>query len=207
MRGQVFASLLMVGCLFLVGCTSTPSIPDRKKAGEIPANQVEPLANNLSQDDEYKFGLDLVSLEIRNKQFGRADRLLSKLKKYKPNDIEVYRHYTDFYEAQQNYAMAYVSSKQALKQSGVTKSDEGRFAKYALMTDHYQEAEKIYQQWLFDADTNTMKVVALNNLGFSALLQKKYEKARTYFKKAIEKDPLNERARNNLKLIQTVEPN
>ncbi|WP_024850514.1 tetratricopeptide repeat protein [Hydrogenovibrio kuenenii] len=198
--------LLTTIVLMVVGCTSSPAIPDKSHPNEIPVDQVEPLASNLTQDDEYKFGLDLVALEIRNKQFGRADRLLGKLKKYKPDDIRVYRLYTDYYEAKQDYAMAFVSSEQVLKKSGVNSKDEDRHAKYALMTDHYAEADKIYQHWLDDADSTSVEVIALNNLGFSALLQKHYRKAKDYFQKAINKDPLNEKARNNLKLIQTVEP-
>ena len=192
--------------VWLAGCSSSPSVPSKPKPSEIPIDQAEPLASNLSEDDEYKFGLDLVALEIRNKQFDRADRLLNKLKKYKPDDVKVYRLYTDYYEAKQNLDMAYVSSQQVIKQSGKTKSDEQRFAKFALMTDHYKEAEAIYHQWLEDADSSTLEVVALNNLGFSALLQKHYKKAKDYFEQAIQKDPLNEKARNNLKLIQRVDP-
>lgn len=199
-------SCLVLIVFLMAGCTSTPAILDKSHPKEIPVDQVKPLASNLTQDDEYKFGLDLVALEIRNRQFDRADKLLNKLKKYKSDDVRVYRLYTDYYEAKQNYAMAFVSSQQALKQSGSNKKDQGRFAKYALMTDHYAEADKIYQQWLDDADSTSVEVIALNNLGFSALLQKQYQKSKGYFQKAIEKDPLNEKARNNLKLIQTVEP-
>lgn len=197
---------VVVMLIQLVGCTSSPNIPGKHQPKEIPVDQVEPLASNLTEDDEYKFGLDLVALEIRNKQFNRADRLLRKLKKYKPDDIRVYRLYTDYYEAKQDYAMAFISSQQVLKKSGANKKDEDRFARYALMTDHYSEADKIYQQWLDNADSSSVEVIALNNLGFSALLQKRYQKAKSYFQQAIQKDPLNEKARNNLKLIQSVEP-
>lgn len=192
--------------IWIAGCSSSPTMQARPKASEIPIDQVEPLATDLTEEDEYKFGLDLAALEIHNKQFGRADRLLNKLKKYKPDDVRVYRLYTDYYEAKQNLDMAYVSSKQAIKQSEKNQKDEARFAQFALMTDHYSEAENIYQQWLEDAESPTLEVIALNNLGFSALLQKHYKKAKDYFERAIQKDPLNEKARNNLKLIQRVDP-
>ncbi|BBN58931.1 tetratricopeptide repeat protein [Hydrogenovibrio marinus] len=197
--------VLVLSAVWLAGCTSSPAMPTKNKPSEVPIDQVEPLASNLTEDDEYKFGLDLVALEIRNKQFDQADRLLGKLKKYKSDDIRVYRLYTRYYEAKKNYDMAFVSSQQALKQSGVTQKDEEKFARYALMTNHYVEADKTYQKWLYNADSTTMEVIALNNLGFSSLLQKHYKKARGYFERAIQKDPLNEKARNNLKLIQTVE--
>jgi Tfp pilus assembly protein PilF len=203
-----FIKSVGIGFIFVwvTGCSSSPSMPAKSKTSEIPIDQTEPLATDLTEDDEYKFGLDLASLEIHNKQFDRADRLLNKLKKYKPDDVQVYRLYTDYYEAKQNLDMAYVSSKQAIKQSGKNRRDEARFAKFALMTDHYSEAENIYQQWLDDANSSVLEVIALNNLGFSALLQKHYKKAKGYFEQAIQKDPLNEKARNNLKLIQRVDP-
>ncbi len=50
----------------------------------------------------------------------------------------------------------------------------------------------------------SLHVTALNNLGFSALLQKQYVAAHHFFEQALLKDPLNSKALNNLKLVKTL---
>jgi len=190
--------------VWLTGCSSNPSKPPVKMNPELKREQTKPLASKLTEEDEYLFGLDLANLQIKNKQLDRAEKLLVKLKKFKPEDVRVYRLYTRFYAARQNMEMAYISSKQALKMAKAARLDQQSFAKYALLTDHYGEAEKVYLGWLGQEDKHSLKVVALNNLGFSALLQKQYQRAHDYFQQALEIDPLNEKARNNLKLVASV---
>ncbi|MDX1796380.1 MAG: tetratricopeptide repeat protein [Hydrogenovibrio sp.] len=204
MKRLLWFFVVMPLLIWLSGCSSHPSKPSPKMDPELLQEQTKPLATKLTEEDEYLFGLDLADLQIKNKQLDRAEKLLVKLKKFKPEDVRVYRLYTRFYDARQNLEMAYLSSKQALKMKKSSRLDQQRFAKYALLNDHYAEAEKVYRDWLDQDDQQSLKVVALNNLGFSALLQKQYHRAHDYFQQALKIDPLNEKARNNLKLIASV---
>lgn len=194
-------------CLFLLvafssACTTEPKKVDYREKNTVALEKVEPLANELDEQQEFDFALDVVSLELKNKRFDKAYRLLTKLKKNQPNDIRVYRNYVRYYQLIDDTEMAYLSARTALTKSGATQKDEDIFAKLALMTENYVEAEDIYQNWLDDTQDEQVEVIAMNNLGFSALLQKDFDRAKGYFNQALVKDPLNEKARNNLQLIK-----
>ncbi|MEA3405187.1 MAG: tetratricopeptide repeat protein [Pseudomonadota bacterium] len=99
--------------------------------------------------------------------------------------------------------MALVAWKQVNKSVNKTLTDEGELARLALMNEDFALAEEIYQAWLDSVDIQ-QQVSALNNLGFSSVLQKKYPQSKAYFERALEQDPLNTKALNNLKLVNTL---
>jgi tetratricopeptide (TPR) repeat protein len=192
--------------VLLSGCSSLavnePTRLDYAKS----AQEDKPLAENLGVDDEYQFALDMVRMQIKDRRYEAAEHLLQKMRKFRPKDIEVYRLLAQSYEGQQKYALALAAWKQAKGLSGFTQDDESEMARLALMNGDYALAEQIYQSWLDDdGASNSEQVSALNNLGFSALLQKRYTQAKQYFQQALQKDPLNAKAANNLNLLKTAE--
>ncbi len=202
----VFALSAFSLLVLLSGCSSLdvnePTRLDYAKS----AQEDKPLAENLGVEDEYKFALDMARMQIKDERYQAAENLLQKMRKFRPKDIDVYRLLAQSYEGQKKYGLALSAWKQAQGLSGFSRDDEGELARLALMNDDYALAEKIYQSWLDDdGASNSEKVSALNNLGFSALLQKRYPQAKQYFQQALQKDPLNTKAANNLNLLKTVE--
>lgn len=198
--------IVIAGFLVLLsGCSSEPKKLSDEMKSSVPMEQVQPLAKDLTEEDEYEFALDLARLNIEREHYEKAYSLLKKLKQFKPEDIRIYRLLSTYYEKQGDLKMAFISSQQTLKSAGKTIQDEQVYARYALLNENYKEADKIYQAWLKRTHSQAVTVIAFNNLGFSALLQKDFDKAQTYFLKALKLDPLNEKARNNLKLIQSIQ--
>ncbi|WP_172959725.1 tetratricopeptide repeat protein [Thiomicrorhabdus aquaedulcis] len=167
------------------------------------AQQNEPLNTELNDAQEYEFALDLAKLSVERKHYSRAEGLLQKLRKANGQDIRVYRLLAQMYEAQSKLPTALVAWQEANKLPSKTVDDESEWARLALMQDQYAVAEAIYQAWLSSNEVSR-QVSGLNNLGFSALLQKQYPTAKEYFGKALQKDPLNSKARSNLQLLNSI---
>lgn len=200
-----FKVLLTAGLFtFLSACSQTP-----QKAG----NQVEysqlsqpksaPLATELDAKEEYEFALDLVRLQIERKRYAAAESLLQKLRRERDDDIRLYRLLGQVYEAQNKTDIAKVAWAAAVNLHDSTRDDESELARLYLIEGDYAAAEAIYQHWVTNNSKST-QVSGLNNLGFSQLLQKKYAQAKTYFEQALKIDPLNQKARDNLKLLATL---
>jgi Tfp pilus assembly protein PilF len=189
--------------VLLVGCSSTKTKVENNVDYSKYSQQDAPLATQLNDQDEYEFALDLASLAIERKQYSRAEGILHKARKVNPQDVRIYRMLAKVYEAQDNNNYALVAMQQANKQATKTVEDESELGRLALMQDKFVLAENIYQSWLTSTDMSR-QVSALNNLGFSALLQKKYVSAKIYFEQALQKDPLNTKARNNLLLLKNL---
>lgn len=193
-------------CVAVVLSACNPMDPEVKSQVDYAkfSQQEAPLSTNLSDEDEYQFALDLAAFQVQHQKFDQAESLLQKLRKENHLDIRVYRLLAQLYEGKKNYDLALIAWREVnkLKQSNI--DDEANLARLAIMSDAYSEAEEIYQTWLQNASQST-QVSALNNLGFSALLQKKYSEARVYFEQALQKDPLNTKAINNLQLVKTLE--
>ena len=202
--------LLRVGlfgllCLGLTACgqMQAKSEDPVQKALKEQAKQSAPLASDLSLEDEYEFALDLVRLELERQHYSRAESLLHKLRKVNRDDVRLYRLLAEVYEAQQKQNMALVSWKEVNKSNDKTIDDESELARMALMNEAFSLAEGIYKTWI-ESDEVLQKISAFNNLGFSALLQKQYPQAKAYFEQALAIDPLNSKALNNLKLVNTL---
>ncbi|MDG6779041.1 tetratricopeptide repeat protein [Thiomicrorhabdus sp. zzn3] len=168
------------------------------------SKQEAPLATELGEQEEYEFALDLARFQVEHQRYAQAEPLLQKLRRERSNDLRVYRLLAKVYEGQKKLDRALVAWREANKISGHSLSDESELARLALIMEHYQEAERIYQSWLARSDVTT-QVSALNNLGFSALLQKDFMGAKRFFEQALQQDPLNSKASNNLKLLQNLE--
>lgn len=204
-RVLVRIGLLSMACLFLSACGQMQTKSDNalQKAMMEQASQNAPLSTDLNFEEEYEFALDMAKLEVDRKRYSRAEELLQKMRKVNREDERIYRLLAQVYEAQQKPEMALVAWKQVIQSSNRTVDDESELARLALMNEEFDVAESIYRTWL-ESDVVVRKISALNNLGFSALLQKRYEAAHAFFEKALVIDPLNTKALNNLKLVNTL---
>lgn len=201
---SVLKVFLLVSLLSsIAGCTQLATKADNQIDYAKYSQQVDPLASELNQEEEYQFALDLARLEIERKGYNRAEVLLQKLRKVDGDDIRPYRLLAQVYEAQQKNDLSLVAWQEVNKRAEATIDDESELARLSLIQSEYAPAEAIYQAWLNQPD-RAVQVTALNNLGFSALLQKKYAKAENFFLQALHKDPLNSKAINNLKLVKTL---
>ncbi|MDX1347251.1 MAG: tetratricopeptide repeat protein [Thiomicrorhabdus chilensis] len=195
---------LLTGLLVLLGgCSQAPKKVESQIDYAKYSQQVEPLASELGEKEEYEFALDLARLEVNRKRYERAEFLLKKLRKAESQDIRLYRLLGKVYEAQQKNQLALIAWQEAAKLPDKTLDDESELARLSLVEGRYDDAESLYRDWLKRPEM-TVQVSALNNLGFSALLQKNYLDAQGYFEEALQKDPLNTKALNNLKLVKTL---
>ena len=186
----------------VMGCVSTPSKNSDIDYAKYSESR-DSLASELGDKEEYEFALDLAQMAVERKHYDRAEVLLQKLRKVNQQDVRSYRLLAKIYEAQNKIQYAHVSMQEAIKQLSKTVDDESEFARLSLMLSDYASAEAIYQAWLLSNEASR-QISALNNLGFSQLLQKNYPLAQTYFEQALQKDPLNSKARNNLQLLKTL---
>jgi Tfp pilus assembly protein PilF len=162
-----------------------------------------PLATQVDGEGQYKLLLDLAVMELKQKRYQQAEPILQKLRKLNRADIQVYRMLAQAYEGQQKQHLALLAWQQINQFDEHTIDDEAEYARLALVEDQYQIAEHIYQQWLNSEEINH-RLSALNNLGFSRLLQKDFSQAREYFQRALKIDPLNSKALNNLILVDAL---
>lgn len=195
--------LALFSLVLLSGCASEPKRLEVNTQNSVPMQEVKPLATELNDQQQYHLALDVAQLQLDNNELAKAESLLKKLRHSNPDDIEIYRLLTILYEKQAKLDMALISAEMAISKPASQKKDEQIYARLALLNEQYLKADNIYQQWLTLSQNPSIQVIALNNLGFSALLQGKLESAKDYFNQALKLDPLNEKARNNLKLIET----
>lgn len=184
----------------LTACTVTETKSSSSLSGPGPS---EPLAMQVGDKGQYKLLLDLAVMELKQKRYQQAEPLLQKLRKLNREDIQVYRLLAQAYEGQQKQHLALLAWQQINQFEAHTVDDEAEYARLALIEDQFQIAESIYQRWLHSEQINH-RLSALNNLGFSRLLQKDFAQARSYFQQALKLDPLNSKALNNLILVDAL---
>lgn len=199
-KAGIVAGLL----LFLSACSSSPNKVQSQIDYAKFSQQEAPLATELGEKEEYEFALDLARFQVEHQRYVKAESLLQKMRRERPDDIRLYRLLAKVYEGQKKNALALVAWREASKLSSKTLDDESELARLALIESRFSEADSVYHSWL-KAGEKPLQVSALNNLGFSALLQKDFTGAKRYFEQALQKDPLNSKALNNLKLLQSLE--
>lgn len=202
MRTLGFKGLLWVLAVSISGCTTVANKPG---SASFPSykDASEPLVTSLDEKAEYELMLDLAVMEIKQQRYDRAEGLLQKLRKINHQDIEVYRMLAKVYEGQEKRHLALLAWRQIIQMPNHSIEDESEYARMALAEDQFALAEAIYQQWL-QSDSLVRRVSALNNLGFSRLLQKDFASAKSYFNQALQLDPLNSKALNNLILVDAL---
>lgn len=208
-KGVLFSGLIKVlmlpGLLILLSaCSQTP----QKAGNQVDYSQFNqpktaPLATELDAKEEYEFALDLARLQMQRKRYAAAENLLQKLRRERDDDIRLYRLLGQVYEAQNRIELARVAWGSAVGLKESTRDDQSELARLHLMEGNYIAAETIYQAWIADA-AKTTQVSGWNNLGFSQLLQKHYQQAQSAFERALQLDPLNRKARDNLQLLNAL---
>lgn len=186
--------------IFMSACTVTETKSSSTMASASPA---DPLSTQVDEQGQYKLLLDLAVMEIKQQRYDQAEPILQKLRKLNRDDIQVYRMLAQVYEGQQKQHLALLAWQQINQFEQHTIDDEAEYARLALIEDQFQIAESIYQRWLQSEQINH-RLSALNNLGFSRLLQKDFSQARSYFQQALKLDPLNSKALNNLILVDAL---
>lgn len=197
LAGVFFAGLLLSGCAH----QPSRSMPTQDM------NQGTPLAANLSAEQRLNFTLNLIEQALLDasstQHYQNIEQNLLSLRRNSPSDERIYRYLIEVYTQDSRLDLAYVTAKELINLSNATLVDQDLFASIALSLEDYVAAERIYQDWLTQPASHT-QVAGLNNLGFSALLQQDWSRAEDYFTLALEKDPLNQRARHNLVLLMTL---
>ncbi len=191
-----FVLVFSVMAWLLVGCAVT-STPDAEQS-------TAPLAESLSEQAQFDFAIDLARMQIERAEYDKAEQLLLKLRRAQAENVEVYRLLAQAYEESGQIELAYITLQVVIKLKSVSLSDEAKFAGIAIQLQKFTQAEAIYQAWLKSEQTQVV-VAGLNNLGFSSLLQAQYGLATDYFQQALLKDPLNQKSRHNLLLVNQLE--
>ena len=195
---------LAVIAVLAVGCAKNPSMPDYT-AGKPADYNIAPLAESLDQDSEVRLLLDLIKLEMEQKNWNRAEELAQRYRYARPDDIVPYRLLASIYSQQSNYAMSRTAWQQVAQHPKATYKDKMGFAEYLVLQDEYIPAARIYQQIIdTESQSQAAKVMALNNIGFVQILQRHHAKARKSFQRALQLDPLNSKATHNLMLLDSI---
>lgn len=201
MRGWGAGFALTV--LLISGCSHQPS----REAPNQTTDQTPPLAANLSAEQRLDFTLNLLEQALVDastpQNYQNIEQNLLQLRRGAPDDVRIYRLLIETYIQDSRMDLAYVTAKELVKLPKASLDDEDMFASIALSLEDYVTAESVYKRWLEQPASHT-QVAALNNLGFSALLQRNWSQAEDYFTLALERDPLNQRARHNLVLLMTL---
>ncbi|UQB43070.1 tetratricopeptide repeat protein [Thiomicrospira microaerophila] len=200
----VKTGLLITVMFALPGCASL--LPQSKVTSDQAYNQAaqsSPLREELTEQQAFEFTLALVEQSLDSGSYEQIEANLLRLRRTAPSDPRVYRLLVEVYSRDQRFDLAYVTAKQLKDLPSATLDDTALFASIALRLEDYAEAEEVYQAWLSSSQSHT-RVAGYNNLGFSSLLQKQWDRAERYFNQALDIDPLNQRARHNLMLLLTL---
>lgn len=204
---RALVALLLSGVLC---CSCLPTTPPDGKAslqalqtqGAASPADSPPLQTNLDPEEQGRFRLDYAKLLMDGGRDDEAEGLLDKLRYNDKLAPEAYPLLAKIYERKNMPGEALVAWKKALSLRPGDPVLMGRVARAALVGKEYAVAEGIFKQWLADNPVGSKLYIAgLNNLGFSGLLQQRYEQAAGFLDQAIALDPLNKRARANLALL------
>jgi Flp pilus assembly protein TadD len=184
----------------LAGCAAQPT-PDA-------AADVAPLQGRLDEADQAAFARDYARLLGSAGRSGEALRILESLRKEQPDDADTLRLLARSYEQAGNLPMALVAWDELRSRNLAERRDVAEYARVALLNERFELADGIYREWLASAAPRSREaVMALNNLGYSQLLQGRPEEAARLLQQAVLMDPLHTRARSNLALARRLASN
>lgn len=186
----------------LAGCSQNLLKNDAAE-NSASSQMLSPLSKSLDKEAEFDFVLDLVRLAIQQQRWNEAEELAQRYRKQNLEDIRIYRLLAEIYQGSGETEKSIIALEQVLKLEGAGFSDKAALASAYLSNNHFEKAEQILQG-LINTSEKTQQVLALNNLGFSKLLQKQFIDAKDYFEKALEIDPLNSKSSHNLKLVNAI---
>lgn len=183
---------LMGGLLLATGCAGVSPAADTR---------TDAIKTRLAPAEERRFLHDYARLLIRLERYDQAEDLLAGLRQRQPDSLETVELLAEVYEHQERLPLALEARRQLHRRRPDDTTAAGRYARTALLCGRFEEAEAVFRGWLQQAEPDSPRAVsALNNLGYSALLQGDHRRAADLFKRALAADPLNRRARANLAL-------
>ena len=163
------------------------------------------LKTQLNPDEAYAFNIDYARFLYKSERYGEAAELLNKLRKDPKIAPEAYPLLAQVYEKDHKPELALVAWQELRKISNIDYAIDGEVARSALLCAKYDIADEIYTSWMYNTTPNdSIYISGLNNLGFSLLLQERYDEAENLFNEALTNDPLNSKARSNLNLLNTL---
>lgn len=163
------------------------------------------LKTQLTPKEAYAFNIDYAKVLYNSERYNEAEALLNKLRKHPEVAPKAYPLLAQVYEKNKKPELALVAWQELRKISDPDYAIDGQVARSALLCAKYDVADEIYTDWMYNSTpTDTIYISGLNNLGFSLLLQERYDEAESLFNEALTNDPLNSKARSNLNLLNTL---
>ena len=204
-RGVIFVLLplaLLCGCLPATQ-TNAKSALQTPQSQEPELPSTPPLQTTLVPEEQEEFRLGYAKLLIDSGREAEAEALLDKLRHNTKLAPEAYPLLAKIYEQRGMRIEALLAWEKALQFREGNQKLMGRVARAALVCKKYHQADEIFNQWLAHNQAGSeLHIAALNNLGYSSLLQHHYDRAAHFFGQALASDPLNKRAKANLSLLE-----
>jgi Flp pilus assembly protein TadD len=193
------AVVVLTVLLSLTGCAMQPAT----SSGD---GQSEQLQTRLEGDKQKSFLQDYAALLSESGNHAEAARILEELRREDPSDLGITRQIADVYERTGQLELALLAREGVYRGGGDPLQDGAELARVALLNRRYGLAREVYHGWLAEARPNSSRQVsAMNNLGYSYLLEHDMENARAWFERALAIDPLHGRARANLELLRQLQ--
>ncbi len=203
-------ALLLPLLLILCGCL----LEDNQKAldSRVEASLAEQewdkqniLKTQLNPKEANAFSIDYAKHLYQAGRYDEAVKLLDNLRKDSETAPEAYHLLALVYEKQNKPELALIAWQELRERSNTDYTIDNEVARSALLCSRYDIAEEIYISWMSTSTPNdAIYITGLNNLGFSFLLQERYDEAENLFNEALTNDPLNIKARANLDLLKTI---
>lgn len=191
------ALLLLAVTLALGGCAMQPTSP---------SGEEKQLQTRLEGDEQKSFLRDYARLLSESGNHAEAARILEELRREDPSDLAITRQIADVYERAGQLELALLAWEGIYRGKGDPLQDGAEFARVALLNRRYGLAREVYHDWLDAAGENSSRrITAMNNLGYSYLLERDMSNARYWFERALAIDPLHGRARANLELLRRLQ--
>ncbi|MDA3834775.1 MAG: tetratricopeptide repeat protein [Spirochaetales bacterium] len=163
------------------------------------------LKTQLNKQEAYAFNIDYAKFLYTSERYNEAETLLNNLRKNPTLAKEAYPLLAQVYEKNNKPELAFIAWQELRKISNTGYAIDGEMARSALLCAQYDVADKIYTSWMYNTTPQeAIYISGLNNLGFSLLLQERYNEAETLFNEALANDPLNSKARSNLNRLNTI---
>jgi len=191
------ALLLLAVTLALGGCAMQPA----SSSGE-----EKQLQTRLEGDEQKSFLRDYARLLSESGNHAEAARILEELRREDPANLAITRQIADVYERAGQLELALLAWEGIYRGKGDPLQDGAEYARVALLNRRYGLAREVYHDWLDAAQENSsLRITAMNNLGYSYLLERDMSNARYWFEQALAIDPLHGRSRANLELLRRLQ--
>jgi Tfp pilus assembly protein PilF len=192
------ALLLLAATLALGGCAMQQASP---------SGEEKQLQTRLEGDEQKSFLRDYARLLSESGNHAEAARILEELRREDPANLAITRQIADVYERAGQLELALLAWEGIYRgKKGDPLQDGAEFSRVALLNRRYGLAREVYHDWLAVAGENSsLRITAMNNLGYSYLLERDMSNARYWFERALALDPLHGRSRANLELLRRLQ--